>query len=283
MARTDQADRNSSRIRTKTNQQVDKANSQLDSLISDALRRIDSLQNRVTAPVKGVLVGIGNIRQRQVRRIQDQVERRIDALNDFRNSILERFGISSDRSARAQSREAADKAQESLEDAGRNSRKKAVKAARTSVETVADKANRGAFEAVDTGKEAASSTRQAAGQAYNATETATDYARDRASSTARSAERAADQAARKAEGGKQASRTQTSAGLGDRDRDLTRIKGIGPVTAQRLQEKGIARIQQVANPSPDEQKVLETFKTGRGLEVWQRNARTVMSQLTKSH
>lgn len=58
--------------------------------------------------------------------------------------------------------------------------------------------------------------------------------------------------------------------------DLTRIKGIGPATAQKLQAKGITSIGQLANPSQEDQEKLEEFRKLKNFASWQEEARKLV-------
>ena len=58
--------------------------------------------------------------------------------------------------------------------------------------------------------------------------------------------------------------------------DLTRIKGIGPATAKKMQAKGITSIKQLANPSADDSKKLEEFRKLKSFPGWQAEAKKLL-------
>ncbi|XOZ34199.1 helix-hairpin-helix domain-containing protein [Halomonadaceae bacterium KBTZ08] len=58
--------------------------------------------------------------------------------------------------------------------------------------------------------------------------------------------------------------------------DLTRIKGIGPATAEKMQAKGITSINQLANPSEEDQKKLEAFRKLKNFASWQEEAKKLV-------
>lgn len=72
--------------------------------------------------------------------------------------------------------------------------------------------------------------------------------------------------------GQKASQTAKTAGNQTKS-ELTRIKGIGPATAKKMQAKGITTIKQLANPSADDQKKLEEFRKLKNFSSWQAEAR----------
>lgn len=72
--------------------------------------------------------------------------------------------------------------------------------------------------------------------------------------------------------GQKASQTAKTAGNQTKS-ELTRIKGIGPATAKKMQARGITTIKQLANPSADDQKKLEEFRKLKNFSSWQAEAR----------
>ena len=63
---------------------------------------------------------------------------------------------------------------------------------------------------------------------------------------------------------------------GGNDSDLTRIKGIGPATADKMRAKGITSIKQIANPSADDKKKLEDFSHLKSFSTWQSEAKKLV-------
>lgn len=58
--------------------------------------------------------------------------------------------------------------------------------------------------------------------------------------------------------------------------DLTRIKGIGPVTAKKMKEAGITSIEQIANPSDEDREKLKAFKSLKGYSKLTEEARKLL-------
>jgi len=58
--------------------------------------------------------------------------------------------------------------------------------------------------------------------------------------------------------------------------DLTRIKGIGPATAKKMNDAGITDISQIANPSAADQEKLAAFSTVRGFSTFTAEAKKVL-------
>ncbi len=73
-----------------------------------------------------------------------------------------------------------------------------------------------------------------------------------------------------------ASKKSTGSQKAGNDSDLTRIKGIGPATADKMRAKGITSIKQIANPSADDKKKLEDFSHLKSFSSWQSEAKKLV-------
>lgn len=58
--------------------------------------------------------------------------------------------------------------------------------------------------------------------------------------------------------------------------DLKKVKGIGPATEKKMKAAGITSIDQIANPSPEDQEKLESFSKVRGAEFWTAEAKKLL-------
>ncbi|HCW89225.1 MAG TPA: hypothetical protein DHU56_04100 [Marinobacter sp.] len=58
--------------------------------------------------------------------------------------------------------------------------------------------------------------------------------------------------------------------------DLTRVKGIGPATAQKMKNAGITSIEQIANPGPEDEEKLQAFSSLRGFSTLREEAKKVL-------
>lgn len=74
---------------------------------------------------------------------------------------------------------------------------------------------------------------------------------------------------------KASSASKSKASGAEKD-DLTRINGIGPATAKKMQAKGITTIKQLANPSADDQEKLEEFRKLKNFPSWQAEAKKLV-------
>lgn len=109
-----------------------------------------------------------------------------------------------------------------------------------------------------------------------------------ATSTAKTAKKAGKKTATKARasastakkdtraGARKATATAKAAIKGNDLSDLTRIKGIGPVTARKLQGAGITSINQIANPTEAEQEKLSQFSGMKGFRSWPDEAKKLI-------
>jgi len=58
--------------------------------------------------------------------------------------------------------------------------------------------------------------------------------------------------------------------------DLTRIKGVGPATADKMRAKGIKSISQVANPTASDKEKLAEFSKLKSFATWQAEAKKLV-------
>lgn len=203
------------RIVKKVNKEFEKTSSQIESLINDALKQFDNLQNQIQEPVRKLLKEVDELRDREMKRFNDEFERRMDEFQDLQNNVLERLGIAG-KDAKKELKAASDAASAKLAEAKPKAKAKAAKpAARSTAKTGTKPAKKAA--AKKTPSKAAASKAPA-------------------TSTAKPANKS----------------------------DLTRVKGVGPATAAKMQEAGIKSIDQIANPSAADKEKLQAFSKMKG-------------------
>lgn len=83
------------KIVKKVNKEFEKTSSQIEGLISDALKQFDSLQHQIQDPVRKLLKEFDDLRGREMKRFNDEFERRLDDLHELQTNILERLGVAS--------------------------------------------------------------------------------------------------------------------------------------------------------------------------------------------
>ena len=79
----------------KVNKEFDKTSSQIEKLINDALKQFDSLQNQIQEPVRKLLKEVDELRDREMKRFNEEFERRLGEFHDLQNNILDRLGMAS--------------------------------------------------------------------------------------------------------------------------------------------------------------------------------------------
>lgn len=57
--------------------------------------------------------------------------------------------------------------------------------------------------------------------------------------------------------------------------DLTLVKGIGPATAKKMKDAGITSIDQIANPSAEDQEKLKAFSNVKGYSEFTAEAKKI--------
>ncbi|MEQ9547689.1 MAG: helix-hairpin-helix domain-containing protein [Marinobacter sp.] len=208
------------KIVKKVNKEFDKTSSQIESLINDALKQFDSLQNQIQDPVRKLLKEVDELRDREMKRFNEEFERRLNEFHELQNSILERLGIAS-KELKEEVKKTADTASAKVEGATK------PKAAST--------------------KPAAKSTAKKA--------PAKTAAKPKTTAKKAPAKKAAKPANKN---------------------DLTRVKGIGPATAKKMQDAGINSIEQIATPSDADKEKLQAFSKIKGFATLSDEAKKVL-------
>ncbi|MDO6824407.1 phage tail tube assembly chaperone [Marinobacter sp. 1_MG-2023] len=83
------------KIVKKVNQEFEKTSSQIEGLISDAMKQFETLQHQVQDPVRKLLKDVDELREREMKRLNDEFERRLDEFHELQSNILERLGVAS--------------------------------------------------------------------------------------------------------------------------------------------------------------------------------------------
>ncbi|MFN2361351.1 MAG: helix-hairpin-helix domain-containing protein [Marinobacter sp.] len=101
-------------------------------------------------------------------------------------------------------------------------------------------------------------------------------AKPKAATTSKSPAAAAKTASKKA-APKKAAAPRKAASPKPKDKsDLTQVKGIGPATARKMKEAGITSVDQIANPSADDQEKLQAFSKVKGFSTFSDEAKKVI-------
>lgn len=86
---------NVDKIVKKVNKEFEKTSSQIEGLVNDALKQFDSLQHQVQEPVRKLLKEVDELRDREMKRFNEEFERRLNEFHELQSSILERLGVAS--------------------------------------------------------------------------------------------------------------------------------------------------------------------------------------------
>jgi predicted flap endonuclease-1-like 5' DNA nuclease len=222
----------------KVNKKFTKTTSHIESLFSDALKQFDKLQTQIKQPVHKLRKDIDELRGREMKRFNDEFERRLQEFQEMQNSLLERLGI-----GHANEDEPDNKKPVSLTPAAPK-KKKAKPAAEPLV----------ASESVPSKATAPKKIKAKA-------------ALSAASTSAKVPAKAPVQAPAKAK----AKTTQ----LADPS-DLTRVKGIGPATQKKMKEAGLNTIGQIAYPSAEDQEKLKAFASIKNFDQLATEAKKIV-------
>lgn len=77
------------------NKEFDKASNQIENLINDALKQLDQLQTQVQEPVRKLLKEVEELREREIGRFNDELERRMNDFHELQASLLDKLGLAS--------------------------------------------------------------------------------------------------------------------------------------------------------------------------------------------
>lgn len=130
------------KIVEKVNKEFEKTSSQIESLISDALKQFDSLQSQIQEPIRKLVGDIDHLREREMKRFNEELERRLGEFQEIQNSVLERIGIASKKAKKE-----AGKAADSAGSGAKSTAKKAQKKAASAPKKAAAKADKAAAKA----------------------------------------------------------------------------------------------------------------------------------------
>ncbi|MBQ0746414.1 MAG: hypothetical protein KBT82_05620 [Marinobacter sp.] len=83
------------KIVKKVNKEFEKTSSQIEGLVSDAMKQLDTLQHQVQDPIRKLLKEVDELREREMKRFNDEFERRLDEFHELQTNILERLGVAS--------------------------------------------------------------------------------------------------------------------------------------------------------------------------------------------
>lgn len=228
--------KNVEKIVKKVNKKFAKTTSHIESLFNDALKQFDNLQNQIKQPVHKLRKDIDELRDREMKRFNDEFERRLQEFQEMQNSLLERLGIGH-------------------ADEGKPSNKKPV------LPTPAvSKKKKAKSESVAPSESTPSKPKAPKKIKAKA-------APSPASKSAESPAKAPAQAPAKTK----AKTTQ----LADPS-DLTRVKGIGPATQKKMNEAGLTAIGQIAYPSAEDQEKLKAFASIKGFDQLAAEAKKIV-------
>ena len=237
----------------KVNKEFDKTSSQIEKLINDALKQFDSLQNQIQEPVRKLLKEVDELRDREMKRFNEEFERRLGEFHDLQNNILDRLGIAS---------------KEASEEAKKVTDQAAKKATTTSKGKSAPKKT--------TASKAAAKKPAAKKPATPKAATAKKAAKPKASAAAKSPAAATKAAPKKATAAaRKPAATKRTPKPKDKS-DLTQVKGIGPATARKMKDAGITSVDQIANPSDADKEKLQAFSSVKGFNPFSDEAKKVI-------
>jgi predicted flap endonuclease-1-like 5' DNA nuclease len=226
----------------KVNKKFAKTTSHIESLFNDALKQFDNLQSQIKEPVHKLRKDIDQLRDREMKRFNDEFERRLQEFQEMQNSLLERLGL-----GHADEDKPDNKKPALPTPAAPKKKKKAKSGSDVAPESAPPKSK------------APKSKTPKKTKAKATPEPASTPAPPSAEAPA------------KAPAKTKAKTTQ----LADPS-DLTRVKGIGPATQKKMKEAGLTTIGQIAYPSADDQEKLKAFASIKGFDQLAAEAKKIV-------
>jgi len=107
------------KIVKKVNKEFERTSSQIEGLINDAMKQFDHLQSQVQEPVRKLLKDMDDLREREMKRFNDEFERRMSEFQELQSSLLDKVGIAA-KDAGKQARKEADKTAGQADAAGKS-------------------------------------------------------------------------------------------------------------------------------------------------------------------
>lgn len=114
---------NVDKIVKKVNKEFEKTSSQIEGLINDALKQFDHLQHQVQDPVRKLLKDMDELREREMKRFNEEFERRMDEFHELQTSLLEKLGIAT-KETRKEIKKATDAASKKVDSAAKKAEAK---------------------------------------------------------------------------------------------------------------------------------------------------------------
>jgi len=258
--------------------EIQKAAEQLHDIVGDFSKQAEELQKQIREPLKKFLTDIEDLRDRELKKIQGEYQRVIGELSSLQEVVSEKLGgaippLKKSASAAKKPQSAAApstpvKAPQAKAAAKAAPAKaapaKAVPAKAAPAKAVAKPKAAAAAKAASAPKPAAQPKAVAKSAPAKAPASTKQVAKPVASKQAAApAKAAATKSAEKA-----------STGKGD---DLTKLTGVGPALAKKLNSAGITRYAQIANPSAADQKALDEIGRVKNSDKWAAEAKTLMA------
>jgi len=241
----------------KVNKKFAKTTSHIESLFNDALKQFDNLQSQIKEPVHKLRKDIDQLRDREMKRFNDEFERRLQEFQEMQNSLLERLGL-----GHADEDKPDNKKPALPTPAAPKKKKKAKSGSDVAPESALSKSE------TPKSKEPKAKTPKKT-KAKDAPETAS------APATAETPVKAPAKAPAKAKAPAPAKTKAKTTQLADPS-DLTRVKGIGPATQKKMKEAGLTKIGQIAYPSANDQEKLKAFASIKGFDQLAAEAKKIV-------
>lgn len=228
------------KVVTRINKEFEKTSDQFDKLVSDAFKQLDNLQSQIHEPIKKIMEDMDKIRDREITRFQSEFDKRMKEFGELQSQLLDKLGIEGKKANATTARKTSSTA------AKTTTTKKAVAKKPAAKKPVAKKpATKKPAAKKPAAKKAPSKTAAPKAPAANAKAPAKNTVK------------------------KPAARATKSAG----GNELTKLTGVGPALAKRLNDAGITSLKQIANPSEGDKKALDSFSKIKGFDSWQSKAK----------
>jgi len=267
------------RIVNRINKEFEKTSDQFDKLVSDAFKQLDNLQSQIHEPIKKIMEDMDKIRDREITRFQSEFDKRMQEFSDLQAQLLDKLGMESKKSSPKANTSAVKRSTPSTTRPAKaaTKTKPATRKKPAAKKAPAKKAPARKPATKAATKTTAKSTAKTNKSTTTAPKTAVSKAKARPApvkKTGATKKTAAPKTATKTA----AKKTQAAkASTGSKANELTKLNGVGPALAKRLNDAGIKSLKQIANPSDADKKTLAEFGKVKGYTSWQDKAKELTS------
>ena len=233
------------KVVSKLNKEFEATSKQFEKMVGDAFKQLDSLQAQVHEPMKKLMEDVQKISDREVSRVQKELDKRIKEFNSLQDQLKDKLGVEKKKVSAT------------------------VSKAKASVTSKVKPASKAAAKKAPVKKAPVKKAVTKKAPVKKAPATKKPVAKKAPAKAAPAKKPAVKKAAPK----KAAPKAPAKAAAKPSSINLTQLPGVGPATAKKLEQAGFKTFKQIAAPTAAEKKKLEAFAKTKGFADWAAKAK----------